>query len=70
MGLRFEQGPSPYTHLKLTQSNYTGIIYVPNGYTARVTGSGSDNHFTVSKELKGRVIDSMTGSNNHWAQEK
>lgn len=70
MSVRFEPGVSPYEKVSISQSWYTGIVYVPDGYIAHVRGNVKWGNFYVSKELKGRVICHLTGSDNQWIQEK
>jgi predicted RNase H-like nuclease (RuvC/YqgF family) len=66
MDLTFLEGKTPYGDVRLTQSNYDGIVYVPEGYTAIVSGASSNGYFVISKGLNGRVIDKLSGSNNNW----
>lgn len=66
MTIRFEEGDSPYEKVKLNQNFYEGIVYVPKGYVAIVTGRSNFGKFYLSKELKGRVIDNLNGSSNKW----
>lgn len=70
MTVRFEPGVSPYEKVSISQSWYTGVVYVPEGYIAHVRGKVLWGNFYVSKELKGRVISHLTGSDNRWTQEK
>jgi hypothetical protein len=65
----FEEGANLYKEIELTQSNYSGIIYVPVGHIAIVKGMSSNGDFTITKKLKGRVVDQLMGSNNDWIQE-
>jgi len=66
--IRFSEGPTPYETVKINQSMYDGVIYVPKGFYAEVTGSCSMSTFYIDKELKGRVIDGLKGSMNDWVQ--
>jgi hypothetical protein len=62
----FEEGVSPYEKVTINQNFYEGIVYVPKGYIAVVTGRTTFGKFYLSKELKGRVIDNLSGSRNKW----
>ncbi len=66
MNIRFEEGDSPYEKVKLNQNFYEGVVYVPKGYIAIITGYSTFGDFFISNGLKGRVIDNLRGSSNTW----
>jgi hypothetical protein len=66
MDITFEEGSTPYSKIELKQSFYEGIVYVPEGYIAIVTGYCTFSDFTINEQLKGRVVDNLEGSSNKW----
>lgn len=67
--IRFVEGTSPYDEVNLNQSYYQGVVYIPKNMVAKITGDVRYSVFTISKELKGRVIDNTSGIENVWTQE-
>ena len=69
MNIRFMEGPNPFENIEINQSGYRGNIFVPKGSSAKITGRVSGSSFIISKELKGRVVDTSSGINNTWVQD-
>lgn len=66
LNIRFEEGDTPYEEVQINQSSYDGVVYVPKGYLAVVSGQSSSSDFIIAKELKGRVVSNLSGSYNNW----
>jgi len=64
--IHFIPGHSDLSKIEVMGSNNNKIINVPNDKIVILTGTGSNCTFLISKELKGRVVDKFSGSNNEW----